>query len=351
MRYGKIQIEDGYLVFTRHMMQNNLPCKDIVWAYVRREGEEGQNNARQLVSCSLVVLTKRKKRYQFDMPHKEALDCIRLLKVLNPEMVTGFPKGGRLQLQSLLNTRDLGALPTSDGRHILPRKLLRSGDLYHVSMSDKNVLMNEYRLKTVIDLRSDVERSQKPDTIMAGVEYYHVPILDESILGFSRDKDSLRSVVDFHGSMEQFMKKQYQNLLLDVYSVKQYACFIDVLLHHKDGAVLWHCSAGKDRAGIGTVILLSILGVSEDVIREDYMRTNRYLESELEYMECYVDALYGLTDEASKKLEALYCVKEEYLDIVFQTIKEEYGSMEKFFRRALYLTPKSIEDIKNKYLL
>ena len=38
MKYGKIRIEDGYLIFTKHMMTNNLPCKDILWAYLRREG-------------------------------------------------------------------------------------------------------------------------------------------------------------------------------------------------------------------------------------------------------------------------------------------------------------------------
>ena len=41
MRFGKIRIEDGNLIFARHMMLNNLPCKDIIWAYMRREGIEG----------------------------------------------------------------------------------------------------------------------------------------------------------------------------------------------------------------------------------------------------------------------------------------------------------------------
>lgn len=40
MRYGKIRIEDGFFVFTRHMMLNSLPCKDILWAYMRREGAD-----------------------------------------------------------------------------------------------------------------------------------------------------------------------------------------------------------------------------------------------------------------------------------------------------------------------
>lgn len=43
MKYGKIRIEDGYLAFTRHMMLNSLPCKDIMWAYMRREGEHSDD--------------------------------------------------------------------------------------------------------------------------------------------------------------------------------------------------------------------------------------------------------------------------------------------------------------------
>ena len=94
MKYGKIRIEDGFLVFTRHMMINNLPCKDIVWAYMRKEGAD-EGDDRQLSVNYLVIVTRRKKRYKFDMTEKEIHECIRILKILNPDMATGFPKGGR----------------------------------------------------------------------------------------------------------------------------------------------------------------------------------------------------------------------------------------------------------------
>ena len=180
MKYGKIRIEDGFLVFTRHMMINNLPCKDIVWAYMRKEGAD-EGDDRQLSVNYLVIVTRRKKRYKFDMTEKEIHECIRILKILNPDMATGFPKGGRISLHSLPNTRDLGAIVTADDRHILPRRLLRSGELYHISESDKNRLREGYNLRTVIDLRSAEERKCKPDTIIAEVEYYHVPVVDEDV--------------------------------------------------------------------------------------------------------------------------------------------------------------------------
>ena len=250
MKYGKIRIEDGFLVFTRHMMINNLPCKDIVWAYMRKEGTD-EGDDRQLSVNYLVIVTRRKKRYKFDMTEKEIHECIRILKILNPDMATGFPKGGRISLQSLPNTRDLGAIVTADDRHILPRRLLRSGELYHISESDKNRLREEYNLKTVIDLRSAEERKCKPDTIMAEVEYYHVPVVDEDVQVISNREQFVKMLAGLPDDIEEYMIRQYRNLCMDQLVLKQYARFIDILFRQEKGAVLWHCGTGKDRTGIG----------------------------------------------------------------------------------------------------
>ena len=75
MRFGKIRIEDGNLIFSKHMMLNSLPCKDIIWAYMRREGVEG-GQQKQFTTSSLVLITKRRKRYQFDMADREIQECI-----------------------------------------------------------------------------------------------------------------------------------------------------------------------------------------------------------------------------------------------------------------------------------
>ena len=260
MRYGKIRVEDGNLIFFRHMIQNNLPCRDIVWAYIHREGENAEEAVKQMISNYLVIITRRKKRYQFEMTEHEAQDCLRILKLFNPEMATGFPKGGRITMQSLSNTRDLGAIATKDGRHILPRKLIRSGNLYHASMADQHVLQEDCKLKTVIDLRDQLERNERPDIVVKGVEYYHIPMIDEetisdspkSVLGILQTNDMLKKVLEYDGDIESLIEQQYENFVKDQYSVKQCARFMDVLLHHENGAALWHCSFGKDRVGVVT---------------------------------------------------------------------------------------------------
>ena len=272
MRYGKIRVEDGNLIFFRHMIQNNLPCRDIVWAYIHREGENAEEAVKQMISNYLVIITRRKKRYQFEMTEHEAQDCLRILKLFNPEMATGFPKGGRITMQSLSNTRDLGAIATKDGRHILPRKLIRSGNLYHASMADQHVLQEDCKLKTVIDLRDQLERNERPDIVVKGVEYYHIPMIDEetisdspkSVLGILQTNDMLKKVLEYDGDIESLIEQQYENFVKDQYSVKQCARFMDVLLHHENGAALWHCSFGKDRVGVVTALLLCALGVHSD---------------------------------------------------------------------------------------
>lgn len=350
MKFGKIQIEGGHLNYTRHMMINSLPCEDILWAYMRRESAD-ESAVKQVISNYLVVVTRRKKRYKFDMTEREVQECIRILKMLNPAMAVGYPKGGRIHLQSLPNTRDLGALTTDGGLHIIPRKLLRSGDLYHLSMSDKEILADEYNLKTVVDFRTEAERRERPDTIMAGVEYYHIPIFDEDGVGLSREKKDVRAFMENTENAQDFMQKQYETIIRDQYSIKQYAKFLDLILHHKDGAILWHCSMGKDRAGVGTILLLSALGVPEDTIREDYLRTNRYLEGDRRYMERLMETKGAVGAEMEQKLDILFQVKESYIDAVFRVIREEYGSMDKFLRKGLYLTPKAKEELCDKYLL
>lgn len=350
MRFGKIRIEDGNLIFSKHMMLNSLPCKDIIWAYMRREGVEG-GQQKQFTTSSLVLITKRRKRYQFDMTDREIQECIQILKALNPDIATGFPKGGRIHLQSLPNTRDLGAIATSDGRHILPKRLIRSGALYHVSLADQDTLLGNYHLTTVIDFRTEAEREQKPDTVMKGVKYYRSPVLDEETTGITCAGNLMDMLTGFDEIPDEFIRKQYETMVRDQICIKQYANFLDVILHQKKGAVLWHCNAGKDRAGVGTALLLYALGVPRKTIKEDFLKSNVYLDTEMQHMIRFLETKMIVDTDIMDKIRLLYKVKGEYLDTVFRTIEKDYGSVELFMKKALYMTPKTIEALRNKYLV
>lgn len=306
---------------------------------------------RQLISNYLVIVTRRRKRYKFDMTEREVQECIRLLKVLNPEMAVGFPKGGRLPLQNLWNTRDLGAIITEEERHILPRRLLRSGDLYHLSLADQKALCEEYRLTKVIDLRTEAEAKERPDTILPGVEYYRIPVLDEPRPGITHIRDMDREFLKNQKDPGKFMGKVYEEILSDQYSVKQFARFVDVLLHHENGAVLWHCSTGKDLTGIATAILLCALGVSRNEIREDYRKTDICLDKEWIYTKRLLESYPNVGEQEMENARVFFTTEEQWLAGAVSVLEKTYDSVEQFLKKGLYLTPKAQEELKTKYLI
>ena len=77
----------------------------------------------------------------------------------------------RIPLEGLHNTRDLGGFEAADGRHIRPKKLLRSGQLAGMTKKDQRVLLEEYRLRTDVDFRTGQEKAEAPDPALPGVEY------------------------------------------------------------------------------------------------------------------------------------------------------------------------------------
>lgn len=353
MQYGKIRIQDGELFFKKHMIDNALPCCDILWAYRRRVCEQTGEDRGQpdyTIQNFVMIVTRRGKRYKFPMTEQESILCLEQLFRENPKTAIGYPRGGRLPLVSLSNTRDLGALKAKDGKCILPRRLLRSGELYHVSRQDQKVLTQDYRLRTVIDFRTERERKNKPDTYMEGVRYIRMPILEEETVGVTKERDFLEILTQFPGTGSEFLEQQYYSLALDRYCTDQYAKFFNCLLEQEDGAVLWHCSMGKDRVGVGTALLLFALGMPKNVIYTDFVRTNEFLEEELLYFLRLLEARGGGEEEA-EKLRMLFQVQETYLSNVFYRIKQEFGSMEQYLRKRMYLTPKALEELRKKYLI
>ncbi|MBC8931267.1 tyrosine/lipid phosphatase LipA, partial [Escherichia coli] len=79
---------------------------------------------------------------------------------------------------------------------------------------------------------------------------------------------------------ETFLINANKSFITDETSIQAYKDFFDILLANQDGSVLWHCTAGKDRAGFGTALVLSALGVDKNTVIDDYMLSNKYRADE-----------------------------------------------------------------------
>ena len=148
---------------------------------------------------------------------------------------------------------------------------------------------------------------------------------------------------------EEYMAGLYRNLVMDPFSRQQYRKFFGILLDQKEGAVLWHCSAGKDRVGVGTALLLSALGIPRETILADYMMVNTFtaevVESRLEELNERLQ-----NPQLIDCLRELMQVRESYLISVFQAIEDGYGTMDAFLEKEMGLCTEKREQLREMYL-
>lgn len=263
----------------------------------------------------------------------------------------------RIALEGLKNTRDLGGFETDCGFKVKYGRLIRSGELFNASEADKKLLSDKYHLSEVIDFRTEAERSQKPDPEIAGAVYTVNPILKEETLGITREgegapdgmKQMLGLVCSGTFDSKAYMKAIYKNIICDGYSRAQYKKFFEILLRPHSGAVLWHCSAGKDRVGVATALLLSALGVSREDIIEDYMKVNDFTAGEIE---SFISRLLkDDSDEMHREhLRTMFQVDAAYIESVFDIIEKEWGGMEAFLAGEMGLDQGKLQVLKTLYL-
>ncbi|MDO4982330.1 MAG: tyrosine-protein phosphatase [Eubacteriales bacterium] len=246
------------------------------------------------------------------------------------------------------NLRDLGGLKSKDGRSIRHGLLIRSASLFNISDSDAAELTDVLHLKTIIDLRSDLERSEKPDKEIKGVSNIHIPIFSDTVLGISRDSISLEKLGQ---TMWLDMAMLYRGMVDHPMAVRGFANVLyKVMNHPDDGAVLWHCSAGKDRCGMVSVLVEHMLGIDRETIFADYMETNKTAIS-------FADSAFrsfiakGVPEEAAYKIRSLYVADEAYLEAALSEMETLYGGPDGFIHKALKISDENIEKFRNKCLL
>ncbi|MCD8015910.1 MAG: tyrosine-protein phosphatase [Lachnospiraceae bacterium] len=223
-----------------------------------------------------------------------------------------------LQLDGAKNVRDLGGYPAQNG--ITAKKVfLRADGLQNLSDSDITKLVH-YGVCRIIDLRSDREAKYMPDR--AGtIACFHVGMLDQM------------NSAGFNGDGPESMFSLYQSLL--DHSAEQISKVIHLLAEVKNGVSLFHCTAGKDRTGVVTMLLMDLAGVPAEYIIADYSVTETYmkdifaqqkeqarangieikdymLRSNPEDMECTLTYLHQkYTDAQTYLLDYCHCSKED----------------------------------------
>jgi protein-tyrosine phosphatase len=245
----------------------------------------------------------------------------------------------KLQLKGAVNCRDIGGYATKDGHHVKWNKLYRSAEMSKLTDSDL-LELRQRQISTVVDFRGVEESKRAPDHLNVNMDYLLCPAgSDSSLVGWMKTVSSLKSggdsmMISYYGKTEFFAAR--------------YKPFFQKLIALPDGqAILYHCTAGKDRTGIGTALLLYSLGVPYETILNDYLASNYYRRSENEKMvHSMINGMHMNEDVAWSPVS----VKKEYLDATFEAIREQYGSVDNFLKNELDLDQTKIDLIKTKFL-
>ena len=146
------------------------------------------------------------------------------------------------------------------------------------------------------------------------------------------------------------MSKIYKQIVASDTAKKAYNNFIKILADKDDGAVLWNCSAGKDRTGAAAILVLTILGFEKEEIFEDYIKTNEFAETNIAH---FAEAAKRLTGIKDTRIAAEYMmgVNRGYFNTLYDYMESEYGSAEGYIKEGLKIDDDIVFCIREKYLI
>jgi protein-tyrosine phosphatase len=239
------------------------------------------------------------------------------------------------------NFRDIGGYPTSDGRHVRWGLIYRSGASPLLSAGDL-ARVRALGLRHMVDLRSDEERVLAP-TKIDGVAY--------SAVGYSM-ADILRMSTQGQGGS---LYRAFPTMLAPQLRI------VFALLKENRGPIAYNCSAGQDRTGFTTAMVLSALGVPRDVIVKDYHLSTAYRQPQWEmpminpaaFPDNQVAQFFarGQDQRATMKPRPLFDQNGQPLLLsAFAEIDEKYGSVEAYLKKELGVTEADLAAMRANYL-
>ncbi|MER5631849.1 tyrosine-protein phosphatase [Streptomyces nitrosporeus] len=254
------------------------------------------------------------------------------------------------ELTGVRNFRDVGGLPTTDGRRVRFGRLYRSGHLAHATGADTAFLAS-LGLHTVFDFRNAADRKlDGHDVELPGVRNVGIPLSDPADgaefwrLVRNGDIGQLRSILAGTKGRDR-MIASYRTIIKD--RTAEHSRVLHALAEDSMPALM-HCAAGKDRAGLSIAVTLLAAGVEKDAIEADYLKSD---DVRRRYRVQRGDtSAAGMSDEVAELLDPLFGAHRDYLAAAFTTIEETWGGTERYLSEGLKLAPETRERLVERLI-
>lgn len=231
----------------------------------------------------------------------------------------------RLPFKSIKNARDLGGMPTLDGGCTSWSNFIRSASLDDISDEDISTL-KDLNVSTIIDLRRDDEvykNHKRLDKVKENFTYYQVSLSPRAMRN-----EEIQRIIDGKDSIG----KSYISIIDNFKAIRR----VLEIMADNDKATLYHCQEGKDRTGIITMILYSLVGVERSDIIADYEISSANLGYIERYDQNEDGSIFRITNPYNMKEAISYVIR-------------KYESFESYLEYAK-LDKESIERLKKKLI-
>ncbi len=231
-------------------------------------------------------------------------------------MDTVATRSRRVVVDGTFNLRDLGGYDAADGRTVRWGAAFRADGLHQVR-GDAVAGLSALRLRNVVDLRTDDERTEWGfvDGDLVGARYHHRPVIRRTW-----DRDGLE--LDESGDPNRFLADRYLDMLDS--GAEAIAATVTLLADPAEHATVFHCAAGKDRTGVTAMVVLGLLGVSHDDIVADYALSGGGMER----MEAWVRVHRPeMVDRMSRQPRAFRSAPAPAMTMVLADVGQRWGSV------------------------
>lgn len=255
-------------------------------------------------------------------------------------------------MEAIANFRGIGGLATVDGRTTVGGLVWRSGHLGRATDVDV-ARLEALAVRTVVDLRtSDDIAHDGADLVPAGTTQHLVPIPDDAGVGadiraiiMRGNEDEMRHVWS-DGRSEEIAVHGAAMMVTEPRRVAVFAEVFDLVADSSNWPLVWHCSAGKDRAGWVSTALLLILGVERDTVVAHYLESNRGSDARVAVM---VSSGF-VTPETLELMRPFIDVMEAAVVAQMAAVDEHWGGVEAMFRNGFGFTDDRIADLRGRLL-
>jgi protein-tyrosine phosphatase len=249
----------------------------------------------------------------------------------------------RVKLEGAFNFRDLGGYRTVDGRRTKWGRIYRSDSLTRLTASDRAVL-KQIGIRLVCDLRAPAEVKKRPDHLPedGAIEYLNFPIVSGNFDTVTAHEKIKKGDIDW--LTEDYMIKGYINNI-DAYA-NTWAAVFERLAAPASYPLVFHCTGGKDRAGVCAALILISLGVSEETVTYDHSLSNKFLADILPKLYSYFSS-FGIEKE---NLLPYLTAPRAAIIALLDHIRVTYGSAVDYLKNKAGVSQKTLDQLKRKLL-